>query len=198
LIPAFELDSALLRFSASIADPATPLPSNIKTEADLKKVMTELRRVVFVDIRLWEFYVVDVLTSLKELESSIIAKVKYSPDLFIHQNLKKLTLKEKARVLREAALTGADEHGGRHHKKITTKIAMSFMAALLGQELSASSPLTVDAICDEYKAILNEVNLDFYKAYDEDVETIVSNVENRVKYIRLDEHGPKLGPVTEE
>jgi len=109
-----------------------------------------------------------------------------------------MTLKERAYALREAAMIDGDEHGARHHKKITTDIAMSFMSALLNLELTASGPVSVDSICEQYKAILNEVNLEFYKSYDKDVETIVSSIENRVKYMRLDEHGPRLGPITEE
>ncbi|KAK3815512.1 MAG: glycogen debranching enzyme [Benniella sp.] len=197
LIPAFELDSAILRFSAKIADPSNPLPSNITTEKELTAVMEEFRNTVFSEIKLWEFYVVDVISSLQEFRTEVEARTSYAHDLFDHNGLAKMTLKEKADTLAEAGLSGIGTHGGRHHKKVTTSTALSFMSALLDIDFTNPKNLSVDDVCEEYKKILNEVNLEFYKAYDKDVETIVKNIESRVKYIRLDEHGPKLGPITD-
>ncbi|KAK3819132.1 MAG: glycoside hydrolase family 13 protein [Linnemannia elongata] len=196
LIPAFELDSALLAFSAKVADPSTPFTADIKSENELKTIMTALRETVFEDIKLWEFYVLDVLKSLEEFKAEIAAKKPYSHDLFNHDTLTKLTLKEKADTLREAGLSGADEHGDRHHKKILPNVAVAYMSALLNIDFTKAR--ATETVYDEYKKILNEVNLEYYKAYDKDVETIITNIENRVKYMRLDEHGPRLGPITEE
>ncbi|KAF9940651.1 hypothetical protein BGZ67_007146 [Mortierella alpina] len=198
LIPAFELDSALLRFSAKVADPKSPYTANIKTEHDLKVIMKELRRTVFTEIRLWEFYVVDVINSIQELKADLEAQASYDVILFKHSDLKARTLVELAFELSKEALIGAGEHGDRHHKKIDTTVAVAFMAALLNVDFSDTDSYSIDEVCAEYERILNEVNLEFYKSYDKDVETIVTNVENRVKYIRLDAHGPKLGPITEE
>ncbi|KAG0242510.1 family 13 glycoside hydrolase [Mortierella sp. GBAus27b] len=198
LIPAYELDSALLKFSAKIADPANPLPSDITTEKELQVVMEDLRETVFSDIKLWEFYVVDVISSLEEFRTEIEAKSPYAKDLFDPEDLMKMTLKEKASTLAEAALKGAGTYGDRHHKKITISTALSFMSALLGQDFTNHSTFSLETVVEEYKKILNEVNLEFYKEYDKDVETILKNIESRVKYIRLDEHGPKMGPVSEE
>ncbi|KAF9995368.1 hypothetical protein BGZ65_008979, partial [Modicella reniformis] len=198
LIPAFELDTALLRFSSRIADPSSPFPSDIKTEQELKVITEELRKTVFADIKLWEFYVVDIILSLQEFRDGVEAMTHYAQDLFDHSALKKMTLKEKAETLAEAALTGVGTYGNRHHKKMTTSTALSFMSALLNLDLTNPKSFSVEAVCDEYKMILNEVNLEFYKIYDKDVDTIVDNIESRIKYIRLDEHGPKLGPITDE
>jgi glycogen debranching enzyme len=190
------LDSALLAFSAKVADPSTPFSADIKSEHELKTIMTALRETVFRDIKLWEFYVVDVLTSLTEFQAEIAAKKPYSHDLFNHDTLTKLTLKEKAAVLSQAALSGADEHGDRHHKRILPNVAVAYMSALLNINFTKAG--ATEIVYDEYRKILNEVNLEYYKAYDSDVETIITNIENRVKYMRLEEHGPRLGPITEE
>ncbi|KAF9354066.1 hypothetical protein BGX26_008122 [Mortierella sp. AD094] len=198
LIPAFELDSALLQFSAKIADPSTAFPTNIKTEQELKAIMTELRKTVFNEIKLWEFYVVDVILSLQEFKTELEARARYDRNLFDHASLKQMSLKERGDTLKEAALDGVGTHGNRHHKKIKTSVALSFISALLDVDLSKPEGYSAEAVCEEYKTVLHEVNLDFYKAYDKDVDTIVTNVENRVKYMRLDEHGPKLGPISEE
>lgn len=187
-----------MQFSAKIADPSNPLPSDITTEKELQVVIEELRGTVFSEIKLWEFYVLDVISSLQEFRTNVEAKTSYTQDLFDHEALKKMTLKEKADTFAGAALTGGGTHGNRYHKKITTATALSFMSALLGLDVTNPKDLSVETICEEYKTILNEVNLEFYKAYDKDVETIIKNIESRIKYIRLDEHGPKLGPITEE
>ncbi|KAF9209730.1 hypothetical protein BGZ49_001800 [Haplosporangium sp. Z 27] len=198
LTPAFELDSALLKFSAKIADPSTAFPSDIKTEQELQEIMTELRKTVFSDIKLWEFYVIDVVSSLQEFKAELEARTAYDHNLFDHASLKQMTLKEKSDTLSEAALIGGGTHGNRHHKKIEISVALSFISALLDVDFSKTEGYSVETVCEEYKIILNEVNLEFYKAYDKDVETIISNIENRVKYMRMDEHGPKLGPISEE
>lgn len=44
--------------------------------------------------------------------------------------------------------------------------------------------------------ILNEVNLPLYREYDDDVSEILEQLFNRIKYLRLDDGGPKQGPVT--
>jgi len=160
--------------------------------------MEEFRNTVFSEIKLWEFYVVDVISSLQEFRTEVEAKTPYAHDLFDHNGLTKMTLKERAATFAEAGLSGVGTHGDRHHKKVTTSTALSFMSALLDIDFTNPKSLSVDDVCEEYKKILNEVNLEFYKAYDKDVETIVKNIESRVKYIRLDEHGPKLGPITDE
>ncbi|KAG0299304.1 hypothetical protein BGZ98_010155, partial [Dissophora globulifera] len=198
LIAAFELDSALLRFSAKIASKSLPLENDIKTEQELKEIMTELRRTVFSDIKLWEFYVIDTISAVQHFKTEINAKSSYAKDLFDHAALKKMNLKERAIVLRDAALTGTDTHGDRHHKKMTPSVALSFISALMGVDFDLSDTFSIEAACKEYKTVLDEVNLEFYKAYDKDVEIIISNIESRCRYIRLDEHGPKLGPITEE
>ncbi|KAG0196511.1 hypothetical protein BGX28_010038 [Mortierella sp. GBA30] len=198
LIPAFELDCALLKFSAKVADPSSPYTSDIKTEHDLKAIMTELRRTVFSEIKLWEFYVVDVVAMIQELKAEIEAQTPYDPTIFQNVELAAMTLVELASLLSNEALTGAEEHGDRHHKKLRTSVALSFMSALLDLDFAKAESYSVDDVCAEYKRVLNEVNLEYYKDYDRDVDTIVTNVENRVKYIRLDAHGPKLGPITEE
>ncbi|KAI8596660.1 glycogen debranching enzyme [Dissophora ornata] len=198
LIAAFELDSALLRFSAKIADHSSPFPSDVKTTQELDEIMTELRRTVFSEIKLWEFYVVDVILSVQEFKDAIDAKTPYSKNLFDHSALSKMTLKERAAILTEAALSGIETHGDRHHKKMTTSVAVSFMATLLNLDVTMSETFSMETLLEEYKTVLNEVNLEFYKAYDRDVDIIVTNIESRFKYIRLDEHGPKMGPITEE
>ncbi|KAF9414629.1 hypothetical protein BGZ94_000332 [Podila epigama] len=196
LIAAFELDTALIKFSAHIADPATPLVADIKTEAELQAIMTALRQTVFADIKLWEFYAVDVIVSLEHLKEELEGSTPYRTDLFKHEELVKMSLKEKAATLSREALVGAEEQGGRHHRSLKSSIAKSFMASLLNLDFLKKGSFSVDKVLEEYKTIANEVNLDYYKAYDKDVGTIVSNIENRVKYIRLDPHGPKLGPIS--
>ncbi|KAF9920504.1 hypothetical protein FBU30_009645 [Linnemannia zychae] len=196
LISAFELDSALLNFSAKIADPSTPYSANIKSEDELKTIMAALKDTLFKETRLWEFYVVDVSKSTEELKTEIMAKKPYEHSRFSHDALSKLDIKQLAATLGEAALSGADEHGDRFHKKICPNVAVAFMSALLNIDFEKS--VATNAVYDEYKKILDEVNLNYYKAYDNDVAIILTNIENRVKYMRLDDHGPKLGPITEE
>jgi glycogen debranching enzyme len=46
--------------------------------------------------------------------------------------------------------------------------------------------------------VLDELNLPFYQEYDGDVAEILEQIFNRTKYVRLDDHGPKLGPINKK
>ncbi|CAG8477962.1 4253_t:CDS:10 [Cetraspora pellucida] len=48
-----------------------------------------------------------------------------------------------------------------------------------------------EIMLEKFEAIINEINLPFYKSYDDDVIIILENLLNRAKYLKLDPHGPK-------
>ncbi|KAG0237756.1 hypothetical protein BGW42_000162 [Actinomortierella wolfii] len=197
LIPAYELDTALVRFSAKVADPSNSLSPDIKSEADLKAIMKELRDTVFADIKLWEFYVVNVIEAMEEFEKALKATKSYDKTLFDHSKLKIMSFKDQAKALADKGLLNADGFGPRFNKKLKVEVSLAFIAALLDVDLTDPSSYDHEKVLKSYKDIVNEVNLVYYKIYDKDVETIITNIESRVRYIRLDEHGPRMGPISE-
>ncbi|KAJ3334974.1 hypothetical protein HDU91_002426, partial [Kappamyces sp. JEL0680] len=49
---------------------------------------------------------------------------------------------------------------------------------------------------EQFRQIINEVNLKHYQEYDVDRAVIFEQIKNRAKFLRLDAHGPRLGPIT--
>jgi glycogen debranching enzyme len=45
---------------------------------------------------------------------------------------------------------------------------------------------------------LNELNLKYYQECDADVVCIHEQIKNRARYLRVSEHGPKLGDISRE
>ncbi|CAI2172544.1 650_t:CDS:10 [Funneliformis geosporum] len=53
----------------------------------------------------------------------------------------------------------------------------------------------MEQMIKKFEALVNEINLPFYILYDDEVTTILDNLWNRIKYLRLDPNGPKQGEI---
>jgi len=186
LQPAYELDSAFLKYSSQLA--SLGLPTHLSSTDDLLRIMDGVKTHVINAIKLWEFYVCD---PEKDTAAAVSAwkdgKAKFDGD--VPDSLGSWSLKEKANWVRENCCPGTDRMGERFRRHVVPERG----AALL-QKICAGS--------DEHKAseamhaILNELNLDWYKEYDADCTAIMEQVFNRTKYMRLDSNGPKVGDIS--
>ena len=55
-----------------------------------------------------------------------------------------------------------------------------------------------DVLADAWVRVVDVINVPLYQEWEEDTKIAVDQIKGRVKYTRLDEHGPKLGPITKE
>jgi glycogen debranching enzyme len=203
LRPALELDTALLQFSKELKDRG--LPTTFNSEADLLKVMDGVKKHVLGQIKLWEFYVVHVERDTKAImEAWISGQAKFTDGSFSEAGLRGLDavkdwpLKQKADWLVEHALRGGDRMGERYRRQIDPAVGAGMVCALFGRYDSRTSSTPDErAAQGAVTAILNEVNLPFYREYDGDQAEILEQLFNRIKYVRIDAHGPKLGEVNE-
>ncbi|KXL43716.1 glycoside hydrolase family 133 protein [Acidomyces richmondensis BFW] len=196
LRPAYELDSALLRYSANLT--SLGLPTHLASVDDLLRVMEGIKVHVIGAIKLWEFYICDVE---KDSQAAVTAWMENDIDLdaphLLEGDVQAWSLKQKADWLREYACPGKDRMGERFRRRITANRAAAMLVKLFGKYNSK-----VNSAGDErtaygtMHAFLNEVNLDWYREYDADVAAILEQIFNRTKYLRIDEHGPKIGDIT--
>jgi glycogen debranching enzyme len=202
LEPALVLDSALLDFGSKME--SLGYPTTLKTSDDLLKVMEGIKEHCIAKTKLWEYYVCNV-----EQDSNAAVQAWRKENFDFSSNsfgklgirgleaVKSWPLKEKAEWLMEHVMTGTDRMGERYRRKADPHRAAILLGALLGPY----DPRTQDA-ADERTAqgtifkLLEECNLQYYKEYDADCTTIMEQLYNRTKYVRLDEHGPKRGPIT--
>ncbi|KAL2868741.1 glucanotransferase domain of glycogen debranching enzyme-domain-containing protein [Aspergillus lucknowensis] len=195
---ALELDTALLQFGRDLQKHG--LPTEFKTVENLATVMAGIKDHVLKEIRLWEFYVIDVDESTKE----ILAEWKLPTIIDLKSgrwaqlgldNFKELSLEQQSTLIREEGIPTAKQILGRHDRRLDLHFGAAVVTALFGQFDSAASD--VAAAEGALRKLLEIVNVPFYEEYDSDVSEIMNQLFNRIKYMRIDDHGPNLGPVTE-
>ena len=67
-----------------------------------------------------------------------------------------------------------------------------------GVSLRDDVPVRDDALADAWIKIVDVINVPLYEAWQDDTRAAIDNIRNRTRYMRLDEHGPKLGPITKQ
>ncbi|KAF2861143.1 glycoside hydrolase family 133 protein [Piedraia hortae CBS 480.64] len=189
LRPALELDTALLKYSDRLAE--LGLPTRLTSFDDLQRVMGGVKEHVVSVIKLWEFYVCNV----DDDAQAACAAWKAGPideDAPGLENASQWSAEQKANWVRENAFQGKDRMGERFRRRVAPKTAAALLQRLVGKY----DPQNIKTAVETMKAILNDVNVDWYREYDNDVETIIKQLSDRIKYTRLDDHGPKQGEIT--
>ncbi|KAK9472217.1 glucanotransferase domain of glycogen debranching enzyme-domain-containing protein [Dipodascopsis tothii] len=180
LRPAYELDSALLAFGRSLR--TLGLPTTLESEADLTRVMDGIKVHVLGALRLWEFYVVDV-------DAAVDAAVAALPAAEPAPLAAGAGLEEVCEYVRSTGGAGLAAFGARHERTLD--------AAVLAAAARATVPDgDVAAVRAELVRVVDEINLAFYRDYDADSREILSQTTSRIRYTRLDAHGPRLGAVS--
>lgn len=201
---ALELDTKLLEYSNDLA--TLGLPTTLESVDDLLKIMDGIKEHVIAKLRLWEYYVIPVDRDADTIvEAWAEGKITFPEGGFGGSGfggleaIKSATPSEKAKFLSEKGMLNTDRLGERFRRHVDPAIGAALLTAIYGRfqgddsdsadRMSARSTLV---------HILDEVNLPFYKEYDADVAEILEQIFNRVKYVRIDDHGPKLGPIDQK
>ncbi|SCU97539.1 LAME_0F20010g1_1 [Lachancea meyersii CBS 8951] len=187
LTSAIELDAALLQFSNELSK--LGLPVELHTTKDLFAIMDGIKAHVLTSLKLWEFYVVDSDTTLEDIDSfwdQISHETMEIPD-----KVKNDMVELSAFIRNNAASDNFGQLGERFSNKLDSIKLVAILKSLYGQDLN-------DGVIEEARKIIDELNLPLYREYDDDVGDILEQLFNRIKYMRLDDHGLKLGLITPE
>ena len=187
---ALELDNALLQYGTDLAKYG--LPNDLKSVDDLQRVMDGLGPHCLDLVNIWEFYVVKVARDAQAAVDAWMAGITSADSQL--DGAESWSLKQRAEFLRESALSGANQLAGRFDRRIDPHVA----AALLTKIYGHGDPDRQQAALDTITQILNTLNVQYYQEYDADVTVIKQQVMDRVRYLRLDDDGPKLGPINKE
>ncbi|KAL9597440.1 MAG: hypothetical protein Q9219_005132 [cf. Caloplaca sp. 3 TL-2023] len=187
---ALELDNALLQYGTDLAKYG--LPTELKSADDLQRVMDGMKPYCLDLVNIWEFYVVKVSRDASAAVHAWISGIT-SADCKV-DDAKNWSLSQKVQFLRAEALIGADELAGRFHRRIDPHVAAALLTSVYGPGESDRQQTALDGITQW----LNALNVPYYRDYDADVAVIKQQVADRVRYLRLDSNGPKLGPINTE
>ncbi|KAI1809169.1 glycoside hydrolase family 133 protein [Poronia punctata] len=186
---AYVLDTKLLRFGFQLEE--LGYPNELKSLDDLTKIMDGIKKHVIAEIRLWEYYALDVD---RDADAAVNSWAKGELDGDVGK-LKDLDLKDQVEYIVVQGLRGNDRLGERFRRHIDAKVLASLIAAMYGKYRGEADESTIRAKAVQ---ILDTVNVRFYAEYDKEMADILQQLFNRIKYVRLDEHGPKLGVINQE
>ncbi|KAI0854283.1 glycoside hydrolase family 13 protein [Daldinia vernicosa] len=187
---AYVLDTQLLVFGSKLEE--LGYPKELKTTDDLIKIMDGIKKHVVSEIRLWEYYALDVDRDADAAIESWAAGQSSAPEETEKSDLTKLEVEDQALYLVKNGLVGNDRLGERFRRRIDPKISAGLIVALFGKYRGEADEVTIRT---KIAQILDVVNVPFYAEYDKEIGEILQQLFNRIKYVRLDEHGPKLGPI---
>lgn len=190
---ALELDTALLKFGEDLE--SLGLPTEFKSTEDLVAVMNAMRKQAVDGIRLWEYYAIDVKADKKKiLEAWTSGKTDpgsiQQPDL---HKFGELTPKEQAQLVHEYGIPASKQVYGRFGRSVDATFGAAILTVLHGDYSQDTSEAEATL-----SKLLDAVNLPLYEEYDTDVADILDQLFNRIKYLRIDDHGPKMGPVSKD
>jgi glycogen debranching enzyme len=190
LIPAIELEDKLLEFSRNLSD--YNLPTSINSTDDVNKIVDAISNKVLGPLDLWQYYVFDKQSTLEELKSIFGHETKaevIEVPADVKDDLKKLA----EFTLKSANVNETTVLSTRFANKLnTTKL----LGVLYGY--FSSSDIDLESVLLKAESIIDEINADLYAEYDDDKKQIVKQLGDRIKFLRLDDNGPKLGPVTDK
>ncbi|KAA8897200.1 glucanotransferase domain of glycogen debranching enzyme-domain-containing protein [Sphaerosporella brunnea] len=195
---AYQFDEALLDFSRKLG--ALGYPTELKTVEDLLKVMDGIKIHVIAQLKLWEFYILDVKANVEAIITKwATSDVGAAVAVLKGQGYnKEMTLQEKAIFLAARGMRDADRLGERFRKYIDAEVGAAFVQLDFGSAPSSDDSDSLAAAEKGLKSVLDEINLPFYKEYDVDIAEAQEQLYNRIDYTRIADHGPKMGPITEE
>ncbi|ODV91009.1 glycoside hydrolase family 13 protein [Tortispora caseinolytica NRRL Y-17796] len=187
LSAAYELDTRLLEFSTEMK--LLGYPTVLNSTDDLLVIMEGIKRDVLPSIRLWEFYVIDVVTIVTEARNIWKKADGQITPIPIPTGG---SFEDKAHFIGEVAGIGFDMCGGRFHRRLDIEKAMGYFASLPGVD----SNMGYVRFGEMVQRVIDALNVKFYHEFDDDISVMLEQLFNRIKYTRLDDHGPKMGEIT--
>lgn len=165
------------------------LPTEIKSESDLTALSKAINGAI-AQANLWQYYAIDVQS---EVEGAVGALEGGKTDKWTGETLEGKTPEELASVA--VSTPGFIENYRAYSAPFCTKIKPEAGAGFI-QAAYPNEDVNVQA--KAWGKVLDVVNVDLYKECDEDLKAAEESIIGRIKYTRLDDHGPKWGKITKE
>ncbi|EAZ63299.2 glycogen debranching enzyme [Scheffersomyces stipitis CBS 6054] len=192
LTAAIELDASLLEFSRNLK--SLSLPTEINNEHDLHLVVDGISQHVIGKLQLWQYYVFNKEDTLAEIKKNFYDSTYKITPVDIPTSVNKDSIEELATYTLEVASV----HGQPIlEKRFSNKLDARKFLGILYTVLEARD-LDFEVVAQKSSAIIDQINAPLYSSYDDDVKSILSQVSDRIKFLRLAGNGPKLGLVTDK
>lgn len=185
LVPALELDDAIIEFSGSLKDHG--LPTEVTSMDDLELIVDAFHDYIQ-QFNFWQYYVLDVK---KEKEAVQVALSSGEIKPWEGPDITGKSAAELAIIIRAYRdgefLQGLSKYAKRFGVTVDGAVAAGFVLAARGSDAE---------LVIAWGDVVDALNLPLYREWEGDVNIALENIKNRLKYTRLDDHGPKLGEIT--
>lgn len=185
MTPAYELDTALIEFSDLLASKG--LPTIVASNETLERIMAGVEEHLKA-LNLWQYYVLNAVTEKAAVKASVTAG-KITPWNGVDVTGKSVV--ELAHIARNAGLIkGLGALAKRFGLTADPAVAAGFVQAAF-VDLDGA-----DALSEAWGRVVDVINVPLYEEWEADTKAALDGIKNRVKYTRLDDHGPKLGEIS--
>ncbi|OLY78089.1 Glycogen debranching enzyme [Smittium mucronatum] len=187
---AYEIDHGLVTLSKNIQNYGFP-DRMIHSKEDVDKLIQVIRKEVIDKTKFWEFYVIDVEKLVKDSESFFDSNLDVSskfPEINAHIELFNFVVSDDIKTgefcseyLLESTSKTVDVNNVYHRfsRQPESQAFFALLKKVLGGNVSK------DKFLDMAKKIADLVNLKYYREYDDDVSSIITNIRNTVNFERF-------------
>lgn len=186
LAPAVALEDALFELTDRLK--SLGLPTVVKDEADLAK-LGEAVKAAINKADLWKYYVFDVTSAVKAMGDALAAK-KRKP--WTGESLVDKSTAQLAEIAKRTP--GFIRNFRAYSAPFCTWVPVEEAAGFM----DAALPHLSNIQAAEWGKILDVINVDLYKEYNDDMEAAKNQVVGRLRFTRLEEGGPKLGEINKK
>lgn len=187
LAPAVELEDAMLELSAQL--PQLGLPTELNSSSDLDKIVPHIKKAIE-GKNLWQYYVFDVQASVKAVASAIeqgkITQWKGEP-------LAGKSFENLAQIVEDTPdfIQNFRAYSSRFGTTIDPSAAAGFIQSAYPNDSAVD-------LASKWGKVLDVINVDLYAECNDDINAAQEGVIGRLKFTRLDAHGPKYGAINKE
>lgn len=189
---AYELDEAILNFSNQL-ESIYNLSPIISEEHHITNIIDCFKSNILVKLKLWEYLVINVENTCALFEGEL-SKFNLKENIYDDDQLDCLSAFDLYERFKKDVIISKE--GVRFGKSVNFQIAIQFLLALKKLKKIPIAVQELSEFKNEFKRILNEINLIYYKFYDDVIGKAMVNLASRLRYERLDSNGPKLGPIS--
>lgn len=179
---AFDLDESILSFSSQLSH--YDISGYLKDENALLEMMEVFKDKHLPKMRLWEYFVINVSESERQLEKFVQtdSRVSFKPTKHLEE---------------------AKENDGKWNRN-SNRMNLEAVASFYTKQIEEIRPCDqcqrshlLSNLLADYRQQLDQLNVDKYQQYDEIVDVACRNIFNRALYERIADNGPKIGQVSE-
>ena len=144
------------------------------------------------DLHLWQYYVLDPVREKDAVKSAIASG---TVEAWKVSDFKGKSAAELALIfLSTKKIQGLGQFAKRFGMHVDGSVAAGFAKAAFEDSETNDS----ETLATLWKSVVDILNVDFYKEWEEDTKAAIGFIRNRAKYLRLDPNGPKRGSISKE